>query len=297
MGKPGNFLHKQAGYLFITPALLLLCTIVLLPILFSIGMAFFRFDLLQLNRGNPFYGLQHFRTVLTDPLFWNAFGNTLIWTSSTVMLQLFIGVLLALLLNKPIKGRLIYFIALLIPWATPSAVASLLWRWLLHADYGFVNAVLINLRVIAAPVPWLSTPGWAMFWVIMARSWKEYAFCTIMISAALRTIPPSLYEAADIDGANGVAKFLYITLPWLQPTIAIVTSLLAIGSFNCFNMIWMMTKGGPVRQTEILSTYIYHTGFEKFQLGLASAQSIIMVLFLAVIIVFYLKRMDNGDMK
>jgi len=297
VGKLAVILHKKSGYLFIAPALLLLCTIVLLPILFSIGMAFFRFDLLRISQGNPFYGIRHFITVLTDALFWNAFGNTLVWTASTVILQLLVGVLLALLLNKPLKGKVFYFIALLVPWATPSAVASLLWRWLLHADYGFVNALLLNLRMIRTPVPWLSTPGWAMFWVIMARSWKEYAFCMVMISAALRTIPPSLYEAAEMDGANKTAQFFYITLPWLRPTIAIVTSLLAIGSFNCFNMIWMMTKGGPVRQTEILSTFIYHTGFEKFQLGLASAQSIIMVLFLAFIIVFYMKRMDNGDMK
>lgn len=296
-GKVQAFLYKRLGYLFITPALLLLCTVILVPIVYSIGMAFFRFDLLQMDKGNPFHGLKNFIITFKNPLFWNAFRNTLVWTFSTVSLQLVIGVLFALLLNRKIKGKMIYFVALLIPWATPSAVASLLWRWLLHADYGFINALFLGLKIIKEPIPWLSTPGWAMFWVIVARSWKEYAFCTIMISAALRTIPPSLYEAAEMDGANKVIQFFYITVPWLRPTIAIVTSLIAIGSFNGFNMIWMMTKGGPVRQTEILSTFIYQTGFERYQLGLASAQSIIMVLFLAAIIIFYIRKMDNGEVK
>lgn len=292
-----RYFYRNSGYLFIAPALVLLCTVVLLPILYSLGMAFFRFDLFRMNQGNPFYALRHFSDTLVNPLFRNAFGNTIVWTFFTVSLQLVGGMAFALLLNRKIKFKLVYFVALLIPWATPSAVASLLWRWLLHADYGLVNAICLRLKLTAEPIPWLSTPGWAMFWVIIAKSWKEYAFSTIMFSATLRTIPTSLYEAAEIDGAGKARQFFAITLPWLRPTVAIVTSLNAIGSFNGFNMIWMMTKGGPIRQTEILSTFIYQTGFERFQLGAASAQSIIMVIFLAAIIIFYITRMDNGGQK
>jgi ABC-type sugar transport system permease subunit len=284
---------RKIGYLFITPTILVLGLIVLIPILFSVGMAFYRFDLLRMGQGNPFTGVEHFVRTLNDPLFWNALGNTMIWTFSNVMLQLLVGLSLALLLNMNIRFKVIYYVAILIPWATPSAVAALIWRWLLHSDYGILNAILIRLHLLQEAKAWLSIPGWAMFWVIVARVWKEYAFCTIILTAALQTIPSTLYEAARVDGAGKAARFFYITLPWLRSSITIATVLVAIGSFNGFNMIWMMTKGGPIRTTEIISTFIYQTGFERYRLGTASAQSIFMVLVLAVMIIFYIKRMNR----
>ncbi|MCK5153273.1 MAG: sugar ABC transporter permease [Spirochaetales bacterium] len=288
---------RKIGYLFITPTILVLGLIVLIPILFSIGMAFFRFDLLRMGQGNPFTGFEHFITTLKNPLFWNALGNTMVWTLSNVVFQLLVGLGLALLLNMNIRFKVIYYVAILIPWATPSAVAALIWRWLLHADYGVLNAVLLKLHLLQEAKAWLSIPGWAMFWVVVARVWKEYAFCTIILTATLQTIPSTLYEAAKVDGAGKVAGFFYITLPWLRSSITIATVLVAIGSFNGFNMIWMMTNGGPVRTTEIISTFIYQTGFERYRLGAASAQSIFMVIILATMIIFYIRRMNRevGD--
>ncbi len=284
---------RQIGYVFITPTILVLGLIILIPILFSVTMAFFQFDLLRAGQGNPFTGLEHFIITLKNPLFWNALGNTLIWTVSNVVLQLLVGLSLALLLNMKIRFKVIYYVAILIPWATPSAVAALIWRWLLHADYGVLNAILLKFHLLDQPKAWLSIPGWAMFWVIVARVWKEYAFCAVILTAALQTIPKELYEAARVDGAGKTAQFFYITLPWLRSSITISTVLVAIGSFNGFNMIWMMTKGGPVRTTEIISTFIYQTGFEKYRLGAASAQSILMVFILAVMVIFYIKRMSR----
>lgn len=285
--------NSKLGYIFITPTILTLCLIVLIPILFSLSMAFFRFDLLRLSQGNPFIGLEHFAEILSNPLFWNALSNTMVWTISNVIFQLLIGLGLALLLNNKIKFKVIYFVAILIPWATPSAVAALIWRWLLHAEFGIVNAVALKLNIISDPIAWLSS-SWAMVWVIVARVWKEYAFCTVILTAALQTIPVTLYEAAKVDGAGKIAQFFYITLPGIRSAITIATVLVAIGSFNGFNMIWMMTKGGPIRKTEILSTFIYQTGFEKYQLGTASAQSILMVFLLGFMVVFYIKRMNRG---
>lgn len=287
------WINSKLGYIFITPTILTLCLIVLIPILFSLSMAFFRFDLLRLSQGNPFIGLEHFAEILSNPLFWNALSNTMVWTISNVIFQLLIGLGLALLLNSKIKFKVIYFVAILIPWATPSAVAALIWRWLLHAEYGIVNAVALKLNIISDPIAWLSS-SWAMVWVIVARVWKEYAFCTVILTAALQTIPVTLYEAAKVDGAGKIAQFFYITLPGIRSAITIATVLVAIGSFNGFNMIWMMTKGGPIRKTEILSTFIYQTGFEKYQLGTASAQSILMVFLLGFMVVFYIKRMNRG---
>jgi len=287
------WINSTLGYIFITPTILTLCLIVLIPILFSLSMAFFRFDLLRLNLGNPFIGLEHFAETLSNPLFWNALSNTMVWTISNVIFQLLIGLGLALMLNNKIKFKVIYFVAILIPWATPSAVAALIWRWLLHAEFGIVNAVALKLNIVSDPIAWLSS-SWAMVWVIVARVWKEYAFCAIILTAALQTIPVALYEAAKVDGAGKIAQFFYITLPGIRSAITIATVLVAIGSFNGFNMIWMMTKGGPIRKTEILSTFIYQTGFEKYQLGTASAQSILMVFLLGFMVVFYIKRMNRG---
>jgi len=258
-------------------------------------MAFFQFDLLRVGRGNPFVGIGHFVTSINNKLFWNALGNTFLWTAANVILQLLTGLLFALILNRKIRFKVVYYVLILIPWATPSAVAALIWRWMLHAELGIINAVLIRLHILTDPNPWLSIPGWAMVWVVIARVWKEYAFCTVIMTAALQGIPASLYEAAMVDGAGSVTRFFRITLPWLKPSILIATVLVAIGSFNGFNMIWMMTKGGPVRTTEIISTFIYQTGFERYQMGRASAQSLVMVLILAFMIITYIKRMKSEE--
>ena len=287
------WVNRKIGYIFITPAILVLCLIILLPIIFSLSMAFFRFDLLRAGQGNPFFGFKHFIGSIKNALFWNALYNTMVWTISNVVLQLLVGLGLALLLNRRIRFKAIYYVAILIPWATPSAVAALIWRWLLHAEFGVVNAVALFFNLIETPIAWLSSSGWAMFWVIVARVWKEYAFSAVILTAALQTIPSALYDAARVDGAGTISQFLHITLPWLRSAIMIATVLIAIGSFNGFNMIWMMTKGGPVRETEILSTFIYQTAFEQYQLGRASAQSILMILILAVMVIFYIRRMDT----
>lgn len=287
--------EKRIGLAFLAPTLLALGLVILLPILFSASMAFFRFDLLRAGQGNPFVGLEHFITTLSDPLFWNALVNTLVWTVSNVVLQLLVGLTFALILNQRIRFKAVYYALIIIPWATPSAVAALIWRWMLHAEFGMINSIAINLQLIESPMAWLSIPGWAMVCVVLARVWKEYAFCTVIMTAALQAIPESLHEAAMVDGAGKISRFFRITLPWLKPSIVIATVLVAIGSFNGFNMIWMMTQGGPVRTTEIISTFIYQTGFERYQLGRASAQSLIMVTILAVVIITYIRRMKSEE--
>jgi multiple sugar transport system permease protein len=291
--KVKRWANRRVVYFFILPALLALGIVVLLPILYGMGMAFFRFDLLRAGQGNPFVGLEHFFRALHDPLFWNALGNTLVWTFANVLFQLLVGLGLAILLNKKIRFKPIYVAALLVPWATPSAVAALTWRWLLHTDFGVVNAVALTFHLIETPKSWLSTPGWAMVWVIVARVWKEFPFCMIVLIAGLKSIPSMLYDAAKVDGAGKRAQFFYITLPALKSSILVATLLTAIGSFNSFNMIFMMTKGGPVRSTEILSTFIYQTAFEQYQLGLAAAESILMVTILIFMVVYYIKRMES----
>ena len=288
-----HWVNRRTAYFFILPALLALGIIVLLPILYGMGMAFFRFDLLRAGQGNPFVGFEHFVRTLRDSLFWNALWNTLVWTFANVLFQLLVGLGLALLLNGKIRFKPIYIAALLVPWATPSAVAALTWRWLLHTDFGVVNAIALRLHLIDAPKPWLSLPGWAMVWVIVARVWKEFPFCMIVLIAGLKSIPSMLYDAAKVDGAGKIAQFFYVTLPGLKSSILVATLLTAIGSFNSFNMIFMMTKGGPVRSTEILSTFIYQTAFEQYQLGLSAAGSILMVALLIFMVIYYIKRMES----
>ncbi|MBE2267665.1 MAG: sugar ABC transporter permease [Anaerolinea sp.] len=236
----------------------------------------------------------NYTAVLTTPQynFWSIFGQTVLWTSLNIIPHILIGLLLAMLLNRKIRGRAIYRVLLILPWAVPSYISAFVWRFLYNGDFGFFNNLLSSIGW--AEVPWLSDPAWAMFAVVAANTWLAIPFNMVTMLGGLQSIPAELYEAAVVDGANDWQKFTSITLPLLRPVIMTVTLLGVIWTFNSFNIIFLVSEGGPFRSTEILSTWAWRLGFGQApQYGIAAAFSVIILIVLLVFSLTYMRVLNR----
>jgi len=297
--------NARYAYFFIAPAVIVMMVLVFYPLLNGILLSFT--DATQMNttrvigqRVIPatytfFPGIfDNYSAVLTTPQynFWSIFGQTVLWTLLNIIPHIGIGLLLAMLLNRKIKGRAIYRVLLILPWAVPSYISAFVWRFLYNGDFGFFNNLLASMGW--AEVPWLSDPGWAMFAVIVANTWLAIPFNMVTMLGGLQSIPGELYEAAVVDGANDWQKFTRITLPLLRPVIMTVTLLGVIWTFNSFNIIFLVSEGGPFRSTEILSTWAWRLGFGQApQYGIAAAFSVIILIILLVFSLTYMRVLNR----
>ncbi len=279
------------GYLLIAPAVLGMLAVALYPLLNGISLSFLHYNLLNMSGASfgKFSGLGNYRAIFGDEVFRKALGNTLVWTVSNLGLQLGIGILTALVLNKKLFFRPFFRLMILIPWVMPSVVAALTWRFLYDAKIGIVNLFLVKTGLIPQAQAWLGNIGTALPAVILESVWKGMPFCMIMVLAALQGIPEELYEAARIDGAGKLQVFRSITLPMVRSTIAITSILTTIWTINNFNAIWLMTQGGPLNATEILFTYAYRKAFMHYDFGLSSAISTIIFALIAGLTAVYVK--------
>jgi multiple sugar transport system permease protein len=281
------------GILLISPALIILFSVIIYPLLLNLKMSFQKILMMKPYLGTPFTGFSNYANVLQDPIFWRAAKNTLIWTLSSVGLQVSLGLIAAILLNMPIKGRGFFRGFMLIPWVTPGVVAALTWRWMYDAQFGIINHILLKIGLLAEPIVWLGNYRTALFAVIAEHAWKNFPFATVMILAALQTIPGELYEAADVDGATSWQSFIHITIPEILPTLSLTTLLTSIWTFNNFDTIWLMTEGGPSYASEVLTTHVYKAAFQAFNLGKAASISVIMFLMLFGLVVIYTRAVGR----
>ena len=220
--------------------------------------------------------------------------NTLVFAIGATLLPFLIGFAVALVLNGPIRGRGVWRGAFLLPWLVPSVIVSFLWLWIFNANYGVLNGILRNLGLIDSNIAWLSNGASAMTAVIIAKTWQTFPWIAIMILAALQTIPPELYEAASIAGANRWQLFRYVTMPHLRGVSSIVILLSLIWNFQHFETIYVMTQGGPAKATTTFSVAVYQTAFQAFDLGRAGALGILWMVLLSLVVVVYL-RFGMGD--
>jgi multiple sugar transport system permease protein len=223
--------------------------------------------------------------------------NTVIWIIVSVFFQLLLGLGLALLLRKPFKGRGLYSGLVFYPWALSGFAIGLLWSWLLNGQFGIINDILIKLNVIQEGIQFLSNPDTAMLSVLIVNIWYGIPFFAIMSLAALQSIPDSVYEAADIDGASGWAKLVKITLPYIRPTIISTVLVRSIWIMNFPDVIYGMTRGGPAKSTEILSTYMINIVYYENNYSKASAVGVIVILLLLVYTILYLRFSGQGEME
>lgn len=266
-------------YLYSAPALILICAVMLAPL--ALGFSYAFRDVKLLNPfGGGFVGLDHFRELIDDRTFARALKNTVFWAGASVALQFAFGLILALLLNRPFRGRGIVQALVFLPWAVPSFLSGLNWAWMFNPVIGPIPHWMFALGLADAPNNILSDPQHAMWGPIIANVWWGIPFFAITLLAALQAIPRDLYEAAAIDGANAFQRFKSITLPFLAPTIAITILLRTVWIANFADLIVVMTNGGPADRTQIVASYIFTQAFRRLDFGYASAIAVVLLLLL-----------------
>jgi len=289
-GVAGRAQRRAARRSWLVPLALLLPSglalggIILYPLTYSLYLSFHE---LPLFGARPrFVGLEQFRRLLASDWFWHDLWNTTVFTAGSVLVQLTAGVGLALLLNRLRTGRSVLRGLLLAPYIVPTVVVALLWRWVLNDLYGIIPHLLTTLGI---PSPqWLANPSWAMATVIGINAWMFFPFVLLVVMARLEGVPPSLYEAAALDGAGGWQRFRYVTLPQLREVLVVVGLLRGIWMFNKFDSVWLITAGGPVGATETLPILGYIASFARFDLGAGAAVGTVVFAIIMALTVAYL---------
>lgn len=238
--------------------------------------------------------LQNYKGILKDPLFWRSLGNSCKLVFLTIVFDTIIGLGLALLLNVRARYAGAFKVLLFLPWILPSIVVAFSFRWLYNDSYGYLNHLLVRFNVIGSPVNPLARTGLVWIGLAIAAIWFSYPFVLLVFSAALKSIDGNLYEAARIDGAGKWQQFRYVTLPALKTTFIMVTILQVIWEFAAFDLVYLLTKGGPANSTLTLSLYIYRKAFHYKELGYASALAVVLFLVLAAFTAVYLKAVNRG---
>jgi multiple sugar transport system permease protein len=286
--------ERTLGFLLLTPAALLLGLIVFYPIANLVYDSFFKILLTQPWLGEPFVGLENYARAMDDRRFWGAVWHTILYAIITVPGALVVGMGLALLANLPFRRKWPVRLGLLLPWALPLVFAGLIFRWFFEYKQGFVNDVLVRLGV--EPLGWLTEPRLAVAAICIAIIWKTSSFMALMLLAGLQTIPRSLYEAAEVDGATRWQQFWEITIPMLRPAIFVALIFRTITAIQTFDIPYAMTGGGPGDSTETLAMYIHKTTLDFLDFGYGSALATLMFLLSMALTSGYLRytRRSSG---
>jgi trehalose/maltose transport system permease protein len=261
----------RAAAIMLLPALAVLAAVSVYPVLQGFWLSFRNTSLIF--RTDKFVGFANYAELLGDDKFWNAWRNTILFTVSSTVLESVAGLCMALVLYEAFAGRGVVRAAMLIPWAIPTVVTSKMFGWLFDGQNGIVNYLLRVSGIIHDNINWYGSPDHAMLTIIIADVWKTTPFMALLLLAGLQTIPNSLIEAGTIDGASAWQRFWLIRLPLLLPTLLIAAMFRTLDAFRIFDLVYVLTGGGPADSTEVLSTLSYKTLFSTLQFGLGSAMS------------------------
>jgi ABC-type sugar transport system permease subunit len=278
-------------YVFILPALLIIVFISIYPILYGFYLSFT--DWYLLKSPDPIWaGLDGYRRLIHDPDLRSALVRTGYWTLGTIVLEYAIGLPLALLLNRKFRLNGIFAGLILLPWVTPSIVAAYTWRWLLDSEYGIVHAILQEVGV-AGERSLLAEPNHVLPTLIVISAWKGAPFMAIALLATLKSIPNDIYEAAAIDGAGALRRFTSITFPLIRKVSVVMSLVLGILAFYSFDIVWVLTKGGPSDRSQLIGVYLFRSFFERLEFSYAATIGVFMLLLLAVVSFVYLKLLPD----
>jgi len=272
-------------YLYILPILILISIIFVYPLIQVVIASFY--NIRMGAKEGVFIGLDNYRLIFSEPVFWKSVNSTLIWTFCSLILQLIIPLGMAILLNQKLKG--IHFIrtSILLPWIVPMVALAVSMKWMLLPGIGIFNEILKN--TIGTQISFLGSQNAAVPTLIILNTWKLLPFGTLLILTALQTIPEELYEAARVDGANFWRQFIYITFPLLGKMIWFMGFLVLVWNFNTFDTIWLTTEGGPGHIMQTLPILIYRRAFRVFRLGEGAAIATVGAIFLIVVSILYFK--------
>ena len=280
--------YALLGAMLIAPTVLIFCAVIVYPLISAIYLSLFQ--IYTPTQEGGFVGFANYRELLASGEFWRSLVNTLIWTVGTLTLQIVFGVGMALLLNQNLWFRALARSLVLFPYFVSTVVAVLVWRWLFNDLYGILNHFIMVAGLSDMPLDWLGSMPNAMISVIFVGAWKYFPFVVIAVLARLQTIPESLYEAARIDGAGPISRFFDVTLPQLKGVLTVIILLRAIWDFKEFDLIYLLTGGGPVISTQTLSLLVYKEAFSLNEMGSASAYAVAMMLVMLVFMVVYIRR-------
>jgi multiple sugar transport system permease protein len=279
------------GLMLIAPTIVVFCAVIVYPLVSAVYLSVF--SIYTPTMEGEWVGLSNYRELLASGEFWRSLMNNIIWTAGTLTLQIVFGIFVALVLHQNLWFRSLARSLVLFPYFLSTVVAVLVWRWLFNDLYGVLNHVLMGARIIDMPVDWLGSMPNAMMSLIFVGAWKYFPFVVIAVLARLQTIPDELYEAAKIDGAGGFARFRDITLPQLKDVLVVIVLLRTIWDFKEFDLIYLLTGGGPVISTQTLPLLVYKEAFALNQMGSASAVAVLMMLFMLVFMFFYLRNAEE----
>lgn len=294
-GPPGAKGEGRFALALLMPAALVVFGVVLYPVIRTLVVSLFAVDS-PLAGSYPFVGLDNYTRVFQDSAFYAVLGHTLYFTIVSTGLELALGIAVALLLHAPLKARWLWRSIVVLPWALPTIVNGALWRWIYNGQYGALNGLLSSLGISDGQHQWLGSPFLALNMVIIADVWKNTSIVVFFILAGLSTIPEDVYEAARIDGATRWSAFWRITMPLLAPSIAVVLILRTIEAFKVFDIIYVMTGGGPASGTQTVAFYTYLQAFSNQLFGYGAALAYLIVLAVFAMAMIYLRILRQGQM-
>jgi ABC-type sugar transport system permease subunit len=294
-GPPGAKGEGLFAFGLLLPAALVVFGVVLYPVIRTLVTSFFAVDS-PLAGSYPFVGLGNYTRVFHDSGFYRVLGHTLYFTLVSTGLELVLGIAVALLLSTPLKARWLWRSIVVLPWALPTIVNGALWRWIYNGQYGALNGLLSTLGISQGQHQWLGSPFLALNMVILADVWKNTSIVVFFILAGLSTISDDVYEAARIDGATRWQAFSRITLPLLAPSIAVVLVLRTIEAFKVFDIIYVMTGGGPASGTQTVAFYTYLQAFSNQLFGYGAALAYLIVIAVLAMAMVYLRILRQGQM-
>jgi raffinose/stachyose/melibiose transport system permease protein len=281
-----------AAYLFVLPAAALYFTFVLRPIGEVFVLSLYKWD--GISPVREWVGITNFRKLLADSIFWQAFQHNLVWTVMLIFFNVIIGLIGAALLSMNIKGRVIFRLGYFLPVVQASIVTAMIWRWIYNPD-GLLNTALKAIGLGQFTRGWLGDFTFALPALGVAAGWASFGLGIVIFLAGMQGVDQTLYDAARVDGANSRQTFLYITIPALRNVITVVVLLTMIGAFQTFDIIWVMTQGGPIRATEMLATYMYKRGLLENQYGYGSAVAVVLCVVILGFSIIYIALRERGN--
>lgn len=282
-----KYIKPWVPYAFLAPAMIVMAIMVFYPFLYGFWLSFTNLGLATLK--NPkFIGLKNYQKIFTEGLVFATFIRTIVWTVVNVFFHVTIGLWLAMLLNRKLPGKALIRVLLIVPWAVPQYISALTWRGMLNYTFGAINIILG--RIGLTPIPWLTDPSMTFVGALLTNIWLGFPFMMMISLGGLQSIPHELYEAADIDGANGWQKFKNITIPLLKPVLAPATVLGSVWTFNQLNVILLIAGGYGNEKTQILVTEVYRLAFNFYRYGYAAAYSVLIFFMLLAFGIVFVKQ-------
>jgi len=285
--------ETRFAWLLILPAFVFIGIIIFYPMVLSFYDSLYQIDLTRKSQGTPFVGFGNYANILKSSSFWQSVGRTAYFTVVSIVIEMVAGFFIALLLNEKFWGRGILRSLLLLPWALPITVDAIMWKWIFNANYGAFNAFLQQIGLIDKYQAWMTKPWSAMHCVIAADVWKVTPLVALLLLAGLQTIPKQLYEAALVDGSGWWRSLFQITIPLLMPTFTVVLVLRTLDAFRVFDIVYIMTQGGPANATKVISFLTYQEAFKFLNFGRGASLAYIITMIVALLAYLYTRSMGK----